>query len=222
MAKRNRSVQGTYKNILNVYSRATQNQIDKGLSFYEDAREDAYIIGKQLGYKGSNAVMCGAGILSVLSPRTDYELNRQMAYDLANGLYIQQTEANKAKAIRIMQGENPMLVMGRDSHKTKPFFKAILNPLGNNEVYGLTGYGNKPTHLAVIDRHAGGVYKGLPLSEKQREQIGNWRVNKRISNSYFRACKVLNLPVNILQGITWYVFRDLYKNKRLYTIKKGN
>ena len=222
MAKRNRAVQGTYKNILNVYDRATQNQIDKGLSFYEDAREDAYIIGKQLGYKGSNAVMCGAGILSVLSPRTDYELNRQMAYDLANGLPIQQTEANKAKAIRIMQGENPMLVMGRDSHKTKPFYQAILNPLGNNEVYGLTGYGNKPTHLAVIDRHAGGVYKGLPLSEKQREQIGNWRVNKRISNSYFRACKVLNLPVNILQGITWYVFRDLYKNKRLYTIKKGN
>ena len=45
MAKRNRAVQGTYKNILNVYDRATQNQIDKGLSFYEDAREDAYIIG---------------------------------------------------------------------------------------------------------------------------------------------------------------------------------
>ena len=68
MAKRNRAVQGTYKNILNVYDRATQNQIDKGLSFYEDAREDAYIIGKQLGYKGSNAVMCSALItISVVS-----------------------------------------------------------------------------------------------------------------------------------------------------------
>ena len=113
-----------------------------------------------------------------------------------------------------------MDAMGRDSHKTKAFYQAIVSPLGNNEVWGLTGYGDKHIYLAVVDRHAGGAYLGKPLKEFQREQITHWRVNKRISNAYFKASKHLNIPVNIFQSIVWNVFRDANYNKKPYRIQR--
>ena len=210
-------VKGSFRNILKTYEESTQEQRDKGLAFYEDARSQAYEIGKQLGYIGSNAVRQGAGIIAVLSPRMDWDKNLEIAFYVVNALnFSNQTERDKAKATRIMEGENPMLVMGRDSHKTKSFYQAMVNPLGNNEVYNLTGYGDKVTYLAVVDRHAGGVYKGMPLKEYQREQIGHWRVNRRISRGYFKAAKQLDMPVNDVQAITWVTFRDSWKGKKPY------
>ena len=215
-------VQGSFRNLLNVYDGATNEQRIKGEVFYEDARDFAKELGNDLGYANSyKGLLIGAGILSVLSPRMDWDINKLAAKEFVSNRFTnRQTGANNDKALLIAQGNDPMNVMGRDSHKTKAFYQAIINPLGNNEVWGLTGYGDKHTHLAVIDRHAGGAYMGKPLKEFQREQISHWRVNKRISHAYFTAAKHVNIPINIFQSIVWNVFRDEFYNKRPYAIRR--
>ena len=215
-------VRGSWRNLLNVYEDATNEQRIKGEVFYEDARDFAKELGNDLGYSNSyKGLILGAGIISVLSPRTNWEVNKQAAKEFVSNRFTnRQTGANNEKALLIAKGNDPMDVMGRESHKTKAFYKAICDPLGSNEVWGLTGYGDRHTHLAVVDRHAGGAYLGKQLQEFQREQITHWRVNKRISNAYFKASKHVNIPVNIFQSIVWNVFRDANYNKKPYNIQR--
>ena len=214
-------VKGSYKNLMDVYWQATPEQIDKGEAFYENARDESKLLGNELGLKGHKAITVGAGIISVLSPRMDWDLNLASAkVFIAEGYTNRQTNTNNRKAKLIQMGTDPMEVMGRDSHKTKAFYQAICSPLGNNEVWDLQGYGDKHTTLAVIDRHAGGAYIGKPLQEYQRNQITHWRVNKRISNAYFRGAKELLMPVNVFQAVVWNVFRDENYGKRPYAIRR--
>ena len=215
-------VKGSWRNLLNVFWDADNEQRVKGELFYEEARDYAKELGNDLGYSNSyKGLLIGAGIVSVLSPRMDWDVNKLAAKDFVlNRFTNRQTGSNNDKALLIAKGNDTMDVMGRESHKTKAFYQAIVNPLGNNEVWGLTGYGDSHTHLAVIDRHAGGAYLGKPLKEFQREQITHWRVNKRISNAYFKAAKHVNIPVNIFQSIVWNVFRDEFYGKRPYAIRR--
>ena len=157
-ATRNRSkrgerqyiVKGSWRNLLNVYGDATNEQITKGEAFYEDARNFAKELGKALGFDGYRTVSIGAGIISVLSPRTDWDVNKLAAKEFVSNRFTnRQTGVNNEKALLVADGWDPMDAMGRDSHKTKAFYKAICDPLGNNEVWGLTGYKDKHTYLAL-------------------------------------------------------------------------
>ena len=214
-------VKGSWRNLIDVYWQATSEQIDKGEAFYENARDESKLLGNELGLKGYKAITVGAGIISVLSPRMDWDLNLASAkVFIAEGHTNRQTNTNNRKAKLIQMGTDPMDVMGRDSHKTKAFYQAICSPLGNNEVWDLQGYGDKHTTLAVIDRHAGGAYIGKPLQEYQRNQITHWRVNKRISNAYFRGAKELLMPVNVFQAVVWNVFRDEFYMKQPYRMQR--
>ena len=139
-------VKGSYKNLMDVYWQATPEQIDKGEAFYENARDESKLLGNELGLKGHKAITVGAGIISVLSPRMDWDLNLASAkVFIAEGYTNRQTNTNNKKAELIQMGTDPMDVMGRDSHKTKAFYQAICSPLGNNEVCDLQGYGDKHT-----------------------------------------------------------------------------
>ena len=76
-----------------------------------------------------------------------------------------QTKVNNNKALRILNGEHPLEVLG--GLKVVPFYKAILNPEGDN-----------PT---VVDRHASAVYMGRPLAESELNKLQSPVIYKRIS-----------------------------------------
>ena len=204
-------IKGSYTNILDRYMGASEEAKEYGANFYDNAHNIATEIGYQLGYKGLEAIERGSAILAVFSPRTDWDANVTYAFEFVNDRWVdKQTEINNFKALAILSGESPMEVLGRTSYKVKPFFKAILNPNEDNLVYNLDGF-NKPVNLAVIDRHAGGVYLGKPLREYQRYYLGGWKVTRRISKAYFKVARILNIPVNIIQAIVWADFRNEFK-----------
>tara|TARA_Y100001951_G_C11267381_1_gene256476 strand:- start:378 stop:1025 length:648 start_codon:yes stop_codon:yes gene_type:complete len=211
MTKQQNAIKGSYKNLLNWFTYATEENKEYGSQFYYNAHMIGTEVGHELGYNGYDATKVGSAILAILSPRTDWDKNVGYAFEFVNlGWVNSQTKDNNNKCIAIMEGENPMDVMGRTSYKVKPFFKAILNPDGDNEVTDLVGF-NKPTKLAVVDRHIGGAYFNRPLKEFQRYYLGMPKVTKRISGGCFRVAKELNIPVNIVQGVIWSQFRDEYK-----------
>ena len=213
MPKFKNVIKGSYKNILEWYMSSSEANKEYGSNFYYNAHQIATDVGEQLGFIGYDATNIGSAILATLSPRTDWDKNVEYAYEYVNkGWVNKQTEINNLKCDLLVAGKDPMTVLGRHSYKVKPFYKAILNPDGENEVYNLVGFNRKPVKLAVVDRHAGGAYFNKPLKEFQRYYLGLWQVTKRVSNGYFRVAKEVGLPVNIVQGVVWAEFRSVYKH----------
>ena len=189
--ERTNDVKGSFRNILNLD--LCNDSITIGERWYPEAHETALGLGKLAGYKtDTRRVQVGAGILAALSPQTEWGDNIQLAHMLigtghANG----QTGKNNEKALRILDGENPVDVL--KGRKVVPFYKAIVNPTGNN-----------PT---VVDRHAAAVYMGRSLEERELSQLQSERIFKRISGAYARAAKMRGVHPNVLQAQTWLQWR---------------
>ena len=212
MPKMENVIKGSRYNLMDWYMNSSEEQKEYGSNFYYNAHLIATDVGEQLGHCGYDATNIGSAILAILSPRTDWDKNVLYAYEYVNwGGVRNQTEINNAKCKLIESGNDPMVVLGRTSYKVKPFYKAILNPDGDNEVSNLMGFNRKGVKLAVVDRHMGGAYFNRPLKEYQRYYLGHPKVTKRISNATFTVANELKVPVNTVQAVIWATFRDAYK-----------
>ena len=189
--ERTNDVKGSYRNILNLD--ISQECKDIGERWYPEAHETALGLGKLAGYKNyTRRIQVGAGILAALSPQTEWGDNIHLAHMLiGTGQAHGQTTANNDKALRILEGEYPLDVLrGR---KVVPFYKAIVDPLGDN-----------PT---VVDRHASAVYMGRPLVESELNKLQSPVIYKRISGAYSRAAKHRGVHPNVLQAQAWLQWR---------------
>ena len=221
MAKAENQIRGSYKNILGEYFNSSNEEKMLGKRFYPNAHATAIELGNELGVT-YDALSIGAGIIASLSPQTEWVRNLQYAYEFVQTKKCpSQTKANNAKALAILEGSDPMLVLGKGSYKVKAFYKAIVDPYGDNYITAVSGFKDNKTNLAVIDRHAGGIYLGYPLIEKERRQLTNWKTIHRISKGYFKVARGLNIPVNEVQAVTWHSFRNKYKGKIAMAIRKG-
>ena len=222
MAKSENQIKGSYKNILGEYFNSSIEEKMLGKRFYPNAHSTAIELGNELGFKGEESLSIGAGIIASLSPQTEWLRNLQYAYEFVQTKECKmQTKANNNKATLILNGTDPMTVLGKGSYKVKAFYKAIVDPYGDNYITDVSGFKDNKTNLAVIDRHAGGIYFGYPLVERERRQLSNWKTINRISKGYFKVARGLNLPVNEVQAVTWHSFRNKYKGKVAMTIRKG-
>ena len=157
--------------------------------WYPTAHTYAREIGELAGYSGRVGIKVGAGIISALSPKTDWDKNLLYAKELVRTGYApRQTEINNTKALRILEGEEPLDVLG--GLKVIPFYLAIRSPEGDDPI-------------PVIDRHAAHVYTGYPLTEKQQKKLGNVRVVTRIQNQYLYIARKQKVHVHRLQATTW-------------------
>ena len=189
--ERRNDIKGSFRNILNL--QLNHDSIVIGERWYPEAHEIAMGLGKLAGYKGDTGrVQVGAGILAALSPQTEWGDNIHLAHMLiGTGHASGQTQINNMKALRILDGENPLEVLrGR---KVVPFYKAIVSPEGDN-----------PT---VVDRHASAVYMGRQLKEQELNQLQSALIYKRISGAYARAAKLRGVHPNVLQAQTWLQWR---------------
>lgn len=193
MRHRNRQIRGSWGNIIECLDRSSPEVREQGKQWYSIANSKARDIGYLAGYGGSMGLRVGAGIISALSPKTHWDNNIIYARQLVQSGYVpQQTASNNNKAIRILNGEEPLNVLG--GVKVIPFFNAIVSPTGNDPV-------------PVIDRHAGSVYLGRSLTEKQQKKLANIGVVTRIQNAYRRVASTSNLHVHSVQAITWIQWR---------------
>ena len=189
--ERTNAVKGSFRNILNLELN-TESQVI-GERWYTEAHEIAIGLGKLAGYKGDTGrLTVGAGILAALSPQTDWGDNIHLSHMLIGTGYAGgQTQVNNQKALRILDGESPLDVL--KGRKVVPFYKAIVNPMGDN-----------PT---VVDRHAAAIYMGRSLAERELNQLQSPVIYKRISGAYARAAKLRGVHHNVLQAQTWLQWR---------------
>lgn len=194
MAKAENILKGSHRHIRQAYENASIESKLEGEIWYDEARVIAEQVTKLLD---TDDLRMGAGIIAALSPQMDWGENIEEAIKFTSIHYsTRQTRANNAKALRILEGENPEDVLG--GAKVVAFYHAILEPKGNYPV--------------VVDRHAMRVYNGEPVTKRDLNRVfSNWRVIRRIQFAYRKEARRLGIHPNVLQAITWVHQRKVNK-----------
>jgi hypothetical protein len=191
------------RNILSVLSQATDQERDIGMFWYRDANSACQIIAERQEVPLPHVI----GVVAALSPGNEWGRNLLDAERLIDGWKIDNVPmvgsygmGNITKAIRILNGEIPMDVLG--GNKTKSFYQNILDP----EYIG----------VVTIDRHA----KGLAIESRSnrgatadKDAIVTPGEYPWYAMHYVRLAERLGLIPNQLQAITWGVWKRLAESK---------
>ena len=174
-------------NIITIWQQATEDQIVRGRAWYRVAHDLAELI------SGGDVIM-GAGVLAALSPQTEWSQNvKRAAQAFTDGKPSRHLGDALRKAQRIMNGEDPLAVLPRDS-KTWSFYRCIVDP--------------DDLEAVVIDRHAHDVAAGEPYGERNRGLSAKRRY-AAIAEAYRRAAVALGESPSTVQAVTWTVWREI-------------
>lgn len=178
------------RNILKVYRQATPAQIEKGMTWYNDAHNLAFVIGRGDVWKG-------AGLIAAFSPLTPWWRNVELAETSAfTGIARTDTLGNSSRnAQRILDGAHPLDVL--NGAKTRAFCENIaLNGISDN---------------VTVDVHAFSIANGKPIPSSKI--VMGKRLYRDIAECYSRAAKRERVMSTQMQAITWVVWRELYPNR---------
>ena len=194
-----RLVRGSFHNILDCFERASSETVVEGGIWYPTANAIAEVVGNKV-HQAGHAVLA-------LSPQTNWEQNKEMAYHFAESLDKPNwcTDINYNKAVNIVTTSHEGVDEERvakilNGKKTTAFFYNIVNPYGEN-------------NLPTIDRHAISIYLGRRCTYKELVRGLDGTANKTISNAYIRASKLLESTPQLVQAVTWVQWRKELKGE---------
>lgn len=188
---------GAIKNILNILSYATAQEIEEGKKWYQDAK----VFAEQQAEKYGVSLEIVAGIISSLSPGVDWERNKAETIVVLNGDRSHKfgtygPNVNKAFEIR-NAGLHVNVATFFPANKTYNFYHNIVNP--------------NDTNFVTIDRHALSVALGAVRADKSITNVEY----RELATAYNKAAKKANLLPCEIQAITWCLWRNAkgYKSK---------
>lgn len=194
----------TYGNVLAVFFNATDLETISGAQWYQDANHAAAIMAQRYHV----TLQTAAGVIAALSPNNRWERNLIDAdsmiraystggHDAAKILKVSTYNKNKAKALAILSGDDPLSVLG--GLKVRAFYDCII---GGDSV--------------CVDGHAYAIWKGERVATTQTPTITP-KMYDAISADYRKAADTINsiLGANYsaaqTQAITWIVWRRMIK-----------
>ncbi len=181
-------------NIIKVWNAASTADMQEGMSWYVRAYEFCQLVAD----KYSLDVATVAGVVAALSPQNRWERNMRDAEAMVVAYKLQLEvphcgtyAANVAKAQRILEGEEPLNVLG--GNKVRSFYANIM---GDSESVTVDGHAwciandNKQTMLNV-PKLTDKVYHGL-------------------ADEYRQAAKQVGVQPMQMQAVTWVTWRRLH------------
>jgi hypothetical protein len=188
------------KNILNILSFATAQEIEEGKVWYKEAQAFA----KQQAETYGVSLEIVAGIISALSPGVDWERNKAETLVVLNGDRSHKFGTygpNVKKAFEIRNaGLHVNVATFFPANKTYNFYHNIINPADTNFV--------------TIDRHALSVALGAVRADKSITNVEY----RELATAYNKAAKKANLLPCEIQAITWVKWRTAKGYKAKFTI----
>ena len=191
------------QNILATHQLATAAEKADGAAWYPVAHSIAFELAENYGVTECQAI----GVLAALSPRNRWSRNIDDAEALVAAYVAAGSEqaaltkvctfsSNKAKAIRILQADDPTADQVRailSGPKLKEFFTCILGQ-----------------HAEVcVDGHAFCVWNGGRTSLADVPAIGV-KLRRQIKADYVAAADQLETTPAALQAITWVAWRRIH------------
>lgn len=172
-------------NCVKAWMFSSKNQRDRAVVWYPTAHDLAAFI-------ADGDVRTGAGLLAALSANKSWDINRRLAADAARGNLHGHFSDALNKAQRILEGEDPLIVLPVDS-KTWNFYRAIVDPADPDSV--------------VIDRHVHDAIVGETLGSANRG-LSNKKRYALLALVVRLAARRLGVTPNVLQALLWIVQTD--------------
>jgi hypothetical protein len=196
----------SHGNILAVFFSASEAEVQEGKAWYSTAFDTA------------NAIACRydltidavAAIIAALSPNNRWHRNVADAEALIrvhciggdiDAIKVSTYGGNKKKAIRILNGEAPLDVLG--GYKVRAFYNCIASFRSCD---------------VCVDGHAFAIWTGQRITTTKTPKISA-KLYAEISEDYRRAANVINAvtgscyTASQVQAITWVVWRNLFKGE---------
>lgn len=195
----------THANILAVYFSANAAELHEGHEWYNNARDICRHIADDTKLSLEKVV----GVLAALSPNNRWDKNVAdterlikvfQAGEDTDLIKVSTYNKNKEKAVRILNGELPLDVLG--GLKVRAFYRCIL---GSNAV--------------CIDGHAYAIWAGERISTTKTPSISP-KLYAAIADDYRTAAlqiseiKGVELSPCQVQAVTWVVWRNHFGGKR--------
>lgn len=176
------------RNIIRTYKAASDAERAEGVEWYAQAFRLALEVDPEHPTRA-------AGIIAALSPLTPWDRNVFLVRETyrTNGLQGGTLGKNRDKANRILQGEDPLLVL--KGAKVRAFFAGIVSSGASSDV--------------CVDRHAYDLAVGKRYGKNERPGLSSKDGYARIADAYCRAAKRLGVGPQELQAITWVAWRNM-------------
>jgi hypothetical protein len=188
------------KNIVSTFVRATPEQYASGLTWYQNAHYFAQALADKYHCPLERIV----GVIAALSPATSWEQNQIDAVRILEWRYnpnarvehaiVTTYPANRAKAERLVNGADPLDVLG--GRKVLAFHALIADP---------------GKCCVCIDRHAVRVAVGkdnLDTCARYLQRVG---VYAKLTLAYQTVAGRLGLLPHQIQAICWLVYKEQRK-----------
>lgn len=175
-------------NLQAVLDLATEADWAAGLNWYRVAHAEAVALSGRHGLTVDQA----AGIIAALSPQTGWEENLRIAELFCTDQSSVHTADACGKALRILQGAEPLSVLG--GRKVRSFFRNISEP---NRAGAVT-----------IDRHAAAILCGVdtPTWNRLHQKTLERKHFYRLATGVYRAeARRLSLLPHQVQAVAWLV-----------------
>ena len=187
----------TYKravnNLTKIAKQASQENWTQGKAWYPAARAFCLVLSNRTGLSVDQIV----GILAALSPQCSWEENKRATEELVLSGTIGVTvcyPANVKKAKRILQGEDPALVLG--GFKVRAFFNNILYPNTSQDV--------------TVDTHAArAAFNQILFTRSEQNFIFRRKGNEIIQRAYKTVANAYKVTPCTLQAVIWLTVKDV-------------
>lgn len=181
-------------NILEIYNQATLEEVTGGQAWYTSA----HLFCKELAKDVGKPVMNVIGVLSALSPRCEWGLNKEWTKLYFEGNY-KHTRVQTEKCHRIVKAKTFSEISGHlGGLKTKNFFGNILYP--------------EDKHFVTIDSHVLKICSGLYIERVTPCQYT--QLKKHIQE----ISEELSMLPNSLLGTAWLTYKRV--KPKYYKAKK--
>lgn len=190
----------THGNILAVFFTASTAEVCEGREWYSTANEYAC----RLAQRYDVHVETAAGVIAALSPNNRWNRNLIDAEALIKAyvsdgdvrdIKVSTFNKNKAKAISILDGGDPLDVLG--GRKVRAFYQCIMDD-----------------DAVCVDGHAYSIWLGQRVTTTKTPSISA-KLYEQIANDYRKATEQINnitgqhfTPAQV-QAVTWVVWRNL-------------
>ena len=197
----------SHGNILAVFFSASEAEIQEGKVWYSTAYDTAKSIASRYDLPGGIDTV--AAVIAALSPNNRWDRNVRDAESLikvycaggeCDAIKVSSYSQNKAKAIRILNGESPLDVLG--GNKVRAFYHCLAARF----------------HSVCVDGHAYSIWSGERVTTTKTPKITD-KLYATISDDYRRATSVINTVTDScysaaqIQAITWVTWRNLFKGE---------
>jgi hypothetical protein len=177
------------EHILEMFILSTPRNRREGMAWYDDAHNFARSLDEN--------VERAAGVIAAMSPVNGWKNNKRCAYEVYCGTVSGLTlPDNQAKAVRILNGEAPLDVLGGD--KVRAFYSTILDP-------------TNPEAIPVIDRHAHDIAVGAKMPNNHPSRSMTEKRYNQFAKAYSECARSIGVGAPQLQAVTWLEWRERFK-----------